>query len=106
MPVTSIENLDEYHKVVNSPTPAIIQFWATWSGPCRIISPAFEKHSDKPENAKLKFYKLDTDAVPDATNEAGIRTVPTFIVFHNGNKVDEMTGTNSTVLANLIAKYV
>ncbi|KAJ7802399.1 thioredoxin [Mycena olivaceomarginata] len=91
MPVTPIENLDEFHKVVNSPTPAIVNFWAAWCGPCKVINPIFENFADKPENAKLKFYKLDADAVPDATNEAAIHVVrPTSCPLRRANTMPSL----------------
>jgi thioredoxin 1 len=59
-----------------SSKPAAIDFWATWCGPCRFISPVFEKISDKAEFVdKVEFYKVDVDALPDIAQEAGITAV-------------------------------
>ena len=70
---------------------SLIDFSATWCGPCKMLTPVLEKVSDD-LNDKVSFYHLDVDESPDASSKFGIRGVPTMIVFHNGEEIDRMVG--------------
>jgi len=81
----------------------VIDFFATWCGPCKVISPVVAKMSDEePYKEKVTFYKIDVDEAPDVAQELGIRAMPTFAIFKNGKKVDEVVGANERALRSKI----
>ncbi|KAA1477212.1 thioredoxin [Dentipellis sp. KUC8613] len=103
MPVIPVNSVAEFHKLINGDKTVIFDFWATWCGPCRVISPIFEQLSSKYPNAE--FYKVDVDEQADIAQEVGVRAMPTFIAFKNGQKLDEVVGANPPNLERLIAAY-
>ncbi len=74
----------------------VLDCFATWCGPCKIIAPEVVALSKKYEAAR--FYKLDIDEVPDIAQELGIRAMPTFLIFKDGEKVGEVVGANKGAL--------
>lgn len=74
----------------------IVDFFATWCGPCKVIAPQVVKMSD--DHPTARFYKLDVDEVPDVAQELGIRAMPTFVLFKNGEKISEVVGANPKAL--------
>ncbi|KAJ5689681.1 thioredoxin [Penicillium macrosclerotiorum] len=102
MPVTAITSHEQFSEIINSGDPAVIDFWATWCGPCRMISPIFEQLSNDPELSGIQFYKVDVDTQDQISQEVGIRAMPTFAAFKNGGKIDEAIGADGAKLVNLI----
>lgn len=81
----------------------VVDFTATWCGPCRMIGPIFLKLSEKYTN--LMFLKVDVDAVADVAAECKVRAMPTFQVYVQGQKVEEIVGANPAALEAAVVKY-
>jgi thioredoxin 1 len=78
-------------EVLNSDLPVLIDFWAVWCGPCRMIAPIVEELAGEYEG-KAKIGKLDVDNNPNVAMEYGIRSIPTLLVFDKGKIVDRIVG--------------
>ncbi|KAI9638928.1 thioredoxin-like protein, partial [Dioszegia hungarica] len=68
----------------------VVDFWATWCGPCKLISPHFEKLEQK--YPQIKFVKVDVDEQAEVAQEVGVRAMPTFVAYNKGEKVKDLTG--------------
>ncbi|PWY74016.1 thioredoxin [Aspergillus eucalypticola CBS 122712] len=105
MPVTAIESLRDFQTLIDSGDVVIVDFWADWCGPCRMMSPIFEQLASIPESSAIKFTKVDIDTQPEISEEVGIRSLPTFMVFKDGQKLDELVGANPPGLHTLIQRH-
>jgi thioredoxin 1 len=77
--------------IIKSGKPAIIDLWAEWCGPCRMIGPIVEELA-KEYDGKAVIGKLDVDSNPGTTSKYGIRNIPTILFFKNGELVDKQVG--------------
>ena len=97
-------NFDEV--VVNSDIPVIVDFWAPWCGPCKIMGPVFEKIS-KQYVLKTLFTKVDTEVEQTLGSKYAIRSIPTLIVFKNGLEVERISGAlDEGSLKSLVKKHL
>jgi thioredoxin 1 len=77
--------------VLKSPVPVLVDFWAPWCGPCRILGPIIEKVGQK-AGEKAKVYKLNVDENPVTAGTYGITAIPTVILFKSGNAEKQLVG--------------
>ncbi|MFL2677615.1 MAG: thioredoxin [Dehalococcoidia bacterium] len=93
-------------EVVKSDKPVLVDFWAEWCGPCKMIAPSVEKISEEYSD-KLKVGKLDVDSNPNISSTFGIRSIPTLLIFKNGAPVDQIVGAVSKeVIASKVDNHI
>lgn len=91
-------------KVIKSNQPAVVDFWAEWCGPCRMVGPTIEELSKEYEG-KAVIGKVNVDENPQITAQFGIRNIPTILFFKNGNIADKQVGVaNKNALKEKIEK--
>ena len=88
MPVTDVEFESQ---VVQADVPVLVDFWAEWCGPCKMIAPIVEELSQE-YDGQIRFTKMDVDSNPMTAASLGIRSIPTLLIFRGGKPVEQVVG--------------
>ena len=91
MPVLNTTDKNFKNDVLDSSKPVLVDFWAEWCGPCKMIAPVLEELASE-YGEKLKICKMDVDANPETAPKYGIRGIPTLILFNNGDVAGTKVG--------------
>lgn len=96
----SIKNIDQHIK--KNDIPVIIDFWAPWCGPCKMMAPNFEQAS-RNFRARVRFAKVNTEEQQSIAGHFNIRSIPTLILFKDGKEIDRVSG---ALDANQLAQWI
>jgi thioredoxin 1 len=86
-----VTDQDFESEVINADVPTLVDFWAPWCGPCRMVAPIVEELAGEYEG-RVKFVKLNTDENPAVSGRYGIRSIPTLLVFKDGEVKGQIVG--------------
>ncbi len=84
---------ENFNSETSGSIPIIVDFWAAWCGPCKMLAPVFEELSSEPAyRGKLRFAKLDTEKYPEIASGQDISGIPCLVMFRNGKEIDRIIG--------------
>merc|ERR1711937_829793 len=103
--VKQIDDKDEYMELVKGESLVVVDYYATWCGPCIRFAPTFVKIADMPEYKDIKFVKIDCDKNTEAKKHAEVGCFPTFKLWKNGKSLDKLEGASKDELVKLINEH-
>ena len=103
--VKEVSDSSFQHEVLESERPVLVDFWAAWCGPCRMLAPTVEAIAEQYAE-RAAVVKLNVDDNPSTAEAYGIRSIPTLILFSGGKEVERVIGaTSKESISRLIEKY-
>jgi thioredoxin 1 len=100
--VVTVTDASFEDEVLNADKPVVVDFWAAWCAPCRIVGPIIDEMADS-YGSKIKVCKLDVDSNSIA-NKYGIKSIPSILLFKDGVVIDQVTGANGAQIKEMIEK--
>lgn len=102
-----LDNKEDFEtNVINSSVPVLVDFFATWCGPCKMISPVIDELAEE-LTGKAGVFKVDSDQYKDVCVEYSIKNLPTMLIFKNGEEVDRVVGvTDKEVLIQKLESFM
>lgn len=103
MSVRHVSTLSEFNSLISQPRLTVVDFFATWCGPCNMIGPMIEQLASSKPN--VTFCKVDVDRSPEITGSYPIRAMPTFYFFKNGAKIDSFEGADINSVRSMVERH-
>ena len=99
--VTQFKTASEFDSAIAQDKLVVVDFYATWCGPCKMIAPLLEKFQN--EYSNIKFLKIDVDQLGSLAQEYNVSSMPTLILFKNGEEVNRVIGANPAAIKQALA---
>ncbi|KAI9017713.1 thioredoxin-like protein [Gaertneriomyces semiglobifer] len=103
MPLIHISSYQEFKKAIDDRNLCVVDFYATWCGPCKAVAPRYEQLSSRYPN--VQFLKVDVDEQQKIAQECGVTAMPTFHLYRGGKKLDEVVGADINRVERLVAQH-
>ena len=104
--IDEIFTKDQLKEIIDSSTPTLVDFYATWCGPCKMQTPILHEFKEEVTN-KVNIVKVDVDQNPELASEYGVQSIPTLIMFKNGQLKEKMVGlTTKATLSEMLIKLL
>ncbi len=104
--ILTLTNANFEAEVKRPETPIVVDFWAEWCGPCRLVAPVLEKLAED-YDGKVRIGKVNVDEQGSLASKYGIQSIPTLLIFKGGKVVEQFVGaTTRDVLARMIDKHI